>query len=207
MSGPVDESSAVAALSKDDRILDTTLELLRSRGPAAVNIEAVALASGVAKTTIYRRYEDREALLRTAIDRATITETVPTDLSTYDSLRWLLGQAHNAVENIVGRGTLAAIIVDDDPEFTSLLRGMVIARSAGLQTLLRERTAAGELRHDFDPPTVISLLLGAFVGQLIRGREPDAAWADNLLTLLWPAFAPQPETHAAPETPGNRESF
>ena len=42
--------------SRDERITAAALDLLRTQGPAAVTVEAVAARSGVAKTTIYRRY-------------------------------------------------------------------------------------------------------------------------------------------------------
>ena len=69
----------------DDRIVAATTEILRDRGPLAVTVEAVAAASGVAKTTIYRRYEDRDALVRAAIDAATTEVDLPTELSMYDT--------------------------------------------------------------------------------------------------------------------------
>ncbi len=51
----------------DQRIHAAALRLLHDDGPGAVTVEAVTASSGVAKTTIYRRYADRDALLRPAI--------------------------------------------------------------------------------------------------------------------------------------------
>jgi AcrR family transcriptional regulator len=187
----------------DERIVAATLELLRDRGPAGVNVEAVAAASGVAKTTIYRRYEDREALLAAAIDAATTEVTLPSGMSTYDTLHWLLGQARERVQDIVGRGTVAAILVDDHAPFTEQLRLMIRMRSHQLVSFLEERVEAGELRQGLDVKFVVSVLLGSAVGQVIRGREPDERWADDLLTLLWPALTPPPAppTHPTPPHP------
>lgn len=181
------------------RIVESTLALLRDRGPAAVTVESVSHVSGVAKTTIYRRYEDREALLAAAIDAATTEVTLPSGLSTYDTLHWLLGQARVRVQDIVGRGTVAAILVDDDAPFTEQLRLMIRMRSHTLVAFLEERVAAGELRQGLDVKFVVSVLLGSAVGQVIRGREPDETWADDLLTLLWPALTPGPESTPGPE--------
>ena len=60
----------------DARLIAVTLSLLREAGPEAVNIQAVAERSGVAKTTIYRRYSNRDAMLRAAIESAV---TPPSD--------------------------------------------------------------------------------------------------------------------------------
>lgn len=174
----------------DERIVTATLELLRDRGPGAVNVEAVAAASGVAKTTIYRRYEDREALLAAAIDVATTEVELPSGMSTYDTLHWLLGQARVRVQDIVGRGTVAAILVDDDAPFTEQLRLMIRMRSHQLVAFLDEAMARGDLRAGLDSKLVVSVLLGSAVGHVIRGGEPDEEWADRLLTLLWPALTP-----------------
>ena len=56
--------TAVRGRALDARILSVTLDLLRTKGPRAVSIEAVAATAGIAKTTIYRRYEGRDDLLR-----------------------------------------------------------------------------------------------------------------------------------------------
>jgi AcrR family transcriptional regulator len=58
----------------DDGIADATLALLRTRGPRSVTVEAVAARSGIAKTTIYRRYRDRRDMLSAALSRVTTPE-------------------------------------------------------------------------------------------------------------------------------------
>lgn len=174
----------------DARIVAATLQILRDKGPNAVNVEAVATASGVAKTTIYRRYEDREALLGAAIDVATTEVTLPTGMSTYDTLHWLLGAARIRVQDIVGRGTVAAILLDDGGPFAEQLRDMIRMRSHQLVAFLDEAVARGDLREGLDVKLVVSVLLGSAVGHVIRGGEPDEEWADRLLTLLWPALTP-----------------
>ncbi len=45
---------------RDERITAAALDLLRAKGPKAVTVEAVAARADVAKTTIYRRYRDRQ---------------------------------------------------------------------------------------------------------------------------------------------------
>jgi len=173
----------------DDRIFAAALDILRSRGPLAVNVEAVSAVSGVAKTTIYRRYENRESLLTAAITSAATSVEFPTGLSARDSLRWVLRHARDTIEDIVGRGTVAAVIIDEDPQFTELLLGMIRASTKGLREDLRERSRAGEIRSDLDVELAMSILLGVVVAELIRGRTTDEAWVDAVLALLWPAFS------------------
>lgn len=173
----------------DARIFDAALELLRTRGPLAVSIESVAAASGVAKTTIYRRFDNRDALLIAAIESATTTVHLPSGLSAQDSLRWVLMHARDTIETVVGRGTVAAVILNEDPAFTTLLLGMIRESSRPLREDLRMRALANQIRPDVDIELAISILLGVVVAELIRGRPTDDAWVDSVLGLLWPAFA------------------
>lgn len=175
----------------DARILSVTLDILRTRGPAAVNMESVAAKAGVAKTTIYRRYDDRDQLLRAAIDSSTNDVSIPGNLSTYDTFKWILRAAGNMADNMVGRGAAASIILGDHPESNDMMREMIKARSSVLTGFLHDRIDSGDLRAELDVGLVATILLGALFGQLIRGGEPDDAWADSVLTTLWPALSPE----------------
>ncbi len=184
----------VAEIEHDDtvdrRIMNAALDLLRGRGPVAVSIEAVAATSGVAKTTIYRRYANREELLRAVVDAAAIRIAVPSSLSAYDTFRWFLVHARETIENIVGRGAVAAIMLNEDPEFAALLHVRIRANTKPLRDDLRARSAAGELREGLDIELVMSLLLGTFIAESIRGSASADGWADSVLEFLWPALAP-----------------
>ena len=172
----------------DARIFTAALAILRSRGPLAVSVESVAAASGVAKTTIYRRYENRESLLTAAITSASTTVEFPLDLSAQDTIRWVLRHARDTIEHVVGRGTVAAVIMNEDPQFTQLLLGMIRATSRPLREDLRTRSLAGEMKADLDVELAMSILLGVVVAELIRGRTTDEDWVESVLALLWPAF-------------------
>ena len=174
--------------SVDARIFTSTLELLRSRGPSAVSVEAVSAASGVAKTTIYRRYENRDELLRAAVRAAATAVDIPAELSTKETLRWVLRHARDTIEHVVGRGTVAAVLANEDPAFTSLLLEMIRNTTRPFRENLRDRALAGELPADLDIELAMSVLLGAVVAELIRGRVTDDAWVESVLELLWPAF-------------------
>jgi len=176
-------------VSVDEKIEATALDILRAKGPSAVTIEAVALQSGVAKTTIYRRHDNRSSLLRAIVYSSSNSTEVPPGLTAYEMLQWFLGHARDTIENVVGRGTVAALLVNDDPEFTALLLGMVRTRSQPLRDALRARITAGELREGLDVELLISLLLGTFMAESIRGKETSESWADDVLGLLWPALA------------------
>lgn len=180
--------SAGRRSSADERIFAAALDLLRSRGPLAVSVESVAAASGVAKTTIYRRYENRSSLLRAVITAASEAVPIPTELSTRATLGWVLRHARDTIEHVVGRGTVAAVLANEDPEFTTLLLGMIRTSTRPLRDTLRERALAGEIPADIDIELVMSMLLGVVIAELIRGRQTDDDWVEQVLGLIWPSF-------------------
>lgn len=63
--------------SRDLAILDATLSLLTEVGYEQLSMEAVAGRSGAAKTTIYRRYRDKAALVAAAVERRAPAEPPP----------------------------------------------------------------------------------------------------------------------------------
>src|ERR1700691_5425013 len=60
-----------------DRVLTTTFELLGESGVGGFTVEEVARRSGVAKTTIYRHWRSREALVIDACSRISDEQEVP----------------------------------------------------------------------------------------------------------------------------------
>jgi AcrR family transcriptional regulator len=192
---PTQPAKAVRGRALDARILSVALEIFRTKGPSAVNIESVAATAGIAKTTIYRRYDDREQLLRAAIESSTNEVQIPDDLSTYETFTWILRDAGFMADNMVGRGAAASIILNDHPESNDMVRNMIKARSVVLTRFLHERVASGDLKPDLDIGLTATILLGALFGQLIRGGELDDAWAESVLSILWPAFAADREGH------------
>src|SRR5689334_12741128 len=114
----------------DDGIADATLELLRTKGPTSVTVEAVAARAGIAKTTIYRRHRDRRDMLSAALSRVTAPEPLIADAEASDRLRWLIQEAVKTIDVGIGFGGLAALLTDDDRDFTKLFRRILARQRA-----------------------------------------------------------------------------
>src|SRR3954465_15946626 len=125
----------------DRRLESAVLTLVRTGGPEAVNVEAVASASGVAKTTLYRRYANRTELLKTVLENAIQAPERLAEGSVRDKIRYALGQAWRQMADVLGPGGLSAIILDADPRFTRLFR-------AALRPY--EDVLVAEIREDVD---------------------------------------------------------
>ena len=76
----------------DEEILAVTLEMLREIGYGALTVDAVAERAGVAKTTLYRRWPSKSALVAAAI------APFPNDADNDALLRLFRGAGADAIE-------------------------------------------------------------------------------------------------------------
>jgi AcrR family transcriptional regulator len=171
----------------DLQIRNAALQLLRTEGPDAVNIDAVASRSGVARTTIYRRYRSRGELMEAVLDELVEAGLPAPTVPVAEKLHWLLQSILEVLEKGIGRGGVAAVLTDSDPEFTNTLRERMANR---LRVLEQEMTAdieAGRLDPRVDPDTLVGLLFGAYLSEVLRYGEPRSGWAQRTVELLAPA--------------------
>src|SRR5690348_12674345 len=166
----------------DDSIADATLALLRTKGPRAVTVEAVAARSGIAKTTIYRRYSDRRDMLSAALSRVTTPEPLAVQADPPGELRWLIKEAIKTVEVGIGYGGLAALLTDEDPAFTKLFRRILAKQRAELEAVVD----AGSFRADVDAATLVDAIVGAHIAERTRTGRVATGWEQRLFDLFWP---------------------
>lgn len=176
----------------DRRILSAVLGLLRRGGPSAVTVEAVAESSGIAKTTIYRRYADRQEVLRAALVDAIGEPGRPPDAEPREKIRWAVDQTWRQMSDVLGPGGLAAIVSDTDRRFTDLCRSILVPYADVLVALIRADVASGQLRGDLDADAAVSMIVGAYLGELVRRGTVEAGFADRCTHLLWIAMTAGP---------------
>ncbi|WP_457254241.1 TetR/AcrR family transcriptional regulator [Pedococcus sp. P5_B7] len=168
------------------------VELLRDKGPAGVTIEAVASRSGVARTTIYRRFDSRRQLIEAAIDPVVDRPLPPLDPALDGKVRWVLEQVAELFETGLGRGAVAAIISNSDPDFTGALRQALERRLGPLRAQIAADIDAGQVAEHVEPEAVIGLLFGAYLGEVLRHGEPRKGWTDDTVALLTRALVVRP---------------
>lgn len=183
---PVDPRRAAT----DARLHRATIQILRSDGVGAVTVEAVAARSGVAKTTIYRRYSDRIEMLSAAIDSAfPPVEELDADHPRESLLRMLRLFAH-AVEYYLGTAVASIMIAEGQPAAAVVRSKVVQPRIDALRAFLREAAAQGRLRDGVDPDLAIDMIIGSVGVHYARFGTFADTWADDVLDHLWPALAP-----------------
>ncbi|MFC9555186.1 TetR/AcrR family transcriptional regulator [Rhodococcus sp. NPDC056960] len=182
--------------SPEQRIASAVLDLLRSSGPKAVTIEAVATRTGMARTTIYRRFRDRDEMLTAAM--APITQPRPPgpDAPPTQVLRWVVEQSLSSIEDGIGFGGMAALVTEDEPWFTELMRSLLVQHRNTLAHVLHQHITSGQIRGDLDVETFLDCIVGAYFTERARSGKVESDWIERVIRTLLPAFA-QPQTLGA----------
>jgi AcrR family transcriptional regulator len=156
-------------------ILDAANELIAERGVEALTIEGVAARSGVAKTTIYRRYRDKGELAL-AIILGWLEVTAPLrDLG--DTRKELVSWANLAVDALgspLYRDAVYGLVSElRKPELGRAYRERVMEpRLADLQTIVDRGIERGDLRPDTDTRHALELMIGPVYYRLLFSGAP-----------------------------------
>jgi len=171
-------------------ILKATREILGRSGVHGLTIEGVAARSGVAKTTIYRRWRSKEDLALAALLEVIQEDPQPvrhtggtrTALSTY--LGRLIDNLNSRLYGRIVRGLISDLGVD--LELARGFRERVLARRvAAVRELLQRGIERGELRRDLDLGIAVDLLLGPIYYRLLISGEPlSSAFIDRLVAAV-----------------------
>jgi AcrR family transcriptional regulator len=160
----------------DRAILAAAAALLAEGGFAALSIEEVAARAGVAKTTIYRRWNSRGVLALDAFLADFQSQQPPPDTGTLrGDLLAALRAWIRAVTRTSAGPILAGLIAESqrDPEFGVAWRERVVERLRAQHKLLLNRAIdRGEIPPDTDQEVVLDLLFGAAYHRLLQGHRP-----------------------------------
>ncbi|MFI9048168.1 TetR/AcrR family transcriptional regulator [Streptomyces sp. NPDC053427] len=149
---------------KAQEIFDATLTLLAARGYEGLTIEGVAEKSGVNKTTIYRWWPSKGALVGAALTGARRLDLVLEDTG---SLQGDLEALLRAVVTLLTVPPAADIAVPalgattQSPELALHVRDFFAERLARERIVFDRAVARGELPADADPMLLVDLLAGA----------------------------------------------
>jgi AcrR family transcriptional regulator len=155
-------------------VLATTYELLSEEGLGGVTVDAVARRSGVAKTTIYRHWPSREALLLDACAQLGPHFAIADAGSFQADLRAL---AHRVVEQLLS-GPYAAILLslmaaaERHPDLAALLTAAQTKLVDSVSTIIARARRRGEVRRAADASELASVLVGPLLYRCLFSRQP-----------------------------------
>jgi AcrR family transcriptional regulator len=177
----------------DRAITSAVLDLLGEVGYSALTIESVAQKAGVGKTAIYRRYENKGAMVVAAIGELTGPLAVPdTGDAQADATRllttvWLRLVAGSGV-TLLGTFMVEA---NRHPElFDEFRRCVIEPRRRPLREILERGQSVGRVRTDIDIEVMVDLLIGPLLARLVTGGRADHEAVKARIDALWPALSP-----------------
>lgn len=166
-----------------ERVLTTAFELLSESGVGGFTIEEVARRSGVAKTTIYRHWPTRAALVIEACSRITSEQQVPDTGSLEGDVAAILADIAHLLGTARWASVLPSIIdaAERDPAFAEVHRGIQHGHAAPLREVLQRAVDRGELPPAANLSSMIAGLLGPLFYRRWFSREP---LDDQFLTIV-----------------------
>ena len=176
-----------------ERVLRAALEVLAEGGLPGFTMEAVALRAGASKTTLYRRWPSRTALLVEAMDRAFQALPTPATGDLRGDLLALLVAFEALLESQPFPRLLAAVIdaAERDPALAGLHFDLTERRRQPVRAVLAEASARGDISPTVDLELVIDLLVGpAFYRRFVAHRPFPPRYATEVVDLVLASLTP-----------------
>jgi AcrR family transcriptional regulator len=167
-------------------VLDTTLELL-AEGAYGFSVDDVARRAGVHKTTIYRRWPTKAAIVAAAAGRLAAAE-VPVSRSgdPIADLTTLAVAVAGVLRTPAGSGSIRAVVAaaGDDPDLVTAAHDFLTGRYRLAIDIVRDAVAAGSVRDDVDPRLVWEAIVNPLHVRAILGAPASDRTARDLVALV-----------------------
>lgn len=174
-------------------ILHATIKLLQDTTVQRLSIEAIAKEAGVGKTTIYRWWPSKAAVVIDAFMEHHLVKTpIPQDVPVRDALvthlrsliRQYRGPTGRLVAQIIAESQYDAQTLDDFR--TRFWDG----RREAVTALVKRGIESGEIRDDVDAELVTEMLYSPVYLRLLFGHRPlSEKYADQAVTLAFQGLA------------------
>jgi len=172
-----------------ERALSAATEILRREGYSRLTMERIAAGSGVAKTTLYRRWPTKAALcMELYLEVASRELHDPDTGDVAGDLRHIFNTVvHLQTRTVAGPAFIGLLAEAQlDPEASAaFLADFAVQRRAITRQVLKRAMERGEIRANTDIDLVIDALGGAMTFRLLQGHAPlSREFADGLVRLL-----------------------
>jgi AcrR family transcriptional regulator len=164
-------------------------------GPA-VTLEEVARRAGVGVATVYRRFRNREQLVRAVFQHILTTQIEPAmAVETDDPWHDLVSSLEAAVEVLAGRKVVLAVARETRALDMESMRRFVHSMDGPL----RRAAAAGVVRPELVARDLAAVTIMAL--STVHPRDPEGADRKRYLALLIDGLRPAPTVLPPPSTP------
>jgi AcrR family transcriptional regulator len=165
--------------------LAATVDLVLDGGVEGVTFEEVAARSGVAKSTLYRHFGSKQAMVVEAATGCFVELTTPDTGDLATDLRTIFDKAKDADDQHRVPDLMPALLAagDRDPDLHALVVEVLEERRRPIRTALRLAQLRGEIGRDLDLDLALTLLIGPFTQRRVVDRvdiTPD--FVDEVIT-------------------------
>ncbi len=173
-------------------------ELLATDDVRGLTIEGVAARTGIAKTTLYRRWRSKQDLaLAVVLDMARTAVAAPTDDDVRTALIDYLGAATTLLRTTLMGRVMQGLASDlaTDPQMAAAFQAEVGAlRESHLAELVQRGVDQGRLRSGVDAGWLQDMLFGpVYYRLLFSPRELSEDFAAQIVDVVLPAICASEE--------------
>jgi AcrR family transcriptional regulator len=170
-------------------VLAAAVDELAAAGYGGFTVDGVATRSGVARSTIYRHWPDKLALISEAFEVLNVQPPEPgaADMAPRQRIESLIGHLAEAFRDSPLSGCVPALIdgAERDPGLRRFHHGYSARRRSALVRAIALGIEAGELRDDLDAELAAAALAGAVLYLRTMTPEPlDPARARALVDTV-----------------------
>jgi AcrR family transcriptional regulator len=158
-----------------ERVLTATLDLLTEAGLGGLTFDDVAKRSGVAKTTIYRHWPNRKALIIDACLRMNDGEDEPPDTGSLEGdVTAILTNLAELLVTARWSSILPSIVdaAERDPEIAEVHSRLQRWHAAPLRAALERAARRGEIAPEVDLSAIAAALRGPLYFRRWFSRDP-----------------------------------
>jgi len=174
------------------RILDVTLRHLAEEGYNRMSLDNIAIAAGVSKPTIYRRWPGKADLATAALRTFQMAETPVNTGTTPGDLTATLENFSRSLLRPNGMSLIGTVLAEEvhTPELLALFRERLVSpRRQMLRVILERARKNGELRRGANLDAAVNLLVGAFYARYLASSAIPPDFPRELVKLVWPGLA------------------
>ena len=174
-------------------VIAATLAELVDRGYSGVSLDSVSTRAAVHKTTVYRRWRTKEALILDAmLEQAGQTVAVPDTGSLRGDLLELARRSAQIQTSPAGEAVVRAVAgeASGNPQMAAASRQFWTERLELDRTILQRARDRGEIGAKARHRPVIEALLGPLYFRLLVTGEPlDDGFIEGIVALVYTACA------------------